>query len=60
MTPHVEIRRSEDGQVYVVTVGGNGEDLSSSETLTTVGAARNNIDAQREAFASGDVREMTE
>lgn len=60
MSGHVEIRKAQDGQVYVVPVGGNGEDLSTSETLTTVGAAWTNIDAQREAFASGDVREMTE
>lgn len=58
MSGHVEIRPSEDGQVYVVAVGGNGEDLSTSETLTELASARVNIEAQREAFASGDVRDL--
>lgn len=59
MSGHVEIRRSEDGQVYVVPVGGNGEDLSSSEMLRGTGSAMTNIAAQREAFLSDDVRDLT-
>jgi len=55
---HVEIRPGiRAGTCYVVPVGGNGEPLSTSESLEGVDSAHVNIEAQRKAFASGDVRD---
>jgi hypothetical protein len=55
---HVEIRPGiREGTCYVVPVGGNGEPLSVTEVLESDGSAHVNIEAQRKAFNSGDVRD---
>jgi len=45
---HHEIRKSDDGQFYVVEIADNGEILNTSETFTTKKAAIKNA-----AVASG-------
>lgn len=67
MSGHPEIRRSElfdltDGeqadQFFVALVGGNGEDLSVSETFHSKDSAYVNIEAQKRAL-EGEVRDLT-
>lgn len=47
--PRFAIRDAADGQVYVVLVAANGEDLSTAETFPDVATARANIAAQKRA-----------